>query len=116
MRQEVPSNILFTRGQRGGIQGTQLIDSAILLDAEARALCATADPRDKPFMGVFDLATAFPSLDHQFVKACLAAVGLSPALRHFVDQLYMNNEQLVLHRGVPQLPSLPRRVCYKAAR
>ena len=51
-------------------------------------------------MGVFDLATAFPSIDHQFLKACLAAVGLSPALRHFVDQQYMNNEQLVLHRGI----------------
>jgi hypothetical protein len=74
--------------QRGFLPGRSMLQNVVEVDTEMRA--ASLSEKD-PAAIFFDFAAAFPSLAHDFLHDTLEYLGLPPAFRLFVANLYFGN-------------------------
>ena len=77
--------------QRGFIGDRQLADNIIDLDADARIYSFESAPGDNASLAFWDIAAAFPSLQHAFIWLVLEAIGLPQGLLLFLQAIYHLN-------------------------
>ena len=78
----------ITPSQRGFIHGRSMLANIVDVD-EAMGLAALGSDRGMAFS--FDLAAAFPSVEHQFFFSFFSSLGWPTPLLRFVRNLYLNN-------------------------